>query len=686
MKHAIFAASVLLLALAPVSRADEPATQEDARALSEHLIYSVNRVPERTFDTARAVEVITREEIWRKNATSLSDILSDETGFVKYRTSSSNAAPVVRGLLGRQVLVLIDGVKVNNALYGDTPNLDLIDISQIERIEIVRGAVSVFGTESLGGVINIITRKGSSTSGNFGASLGMQYSSAAEAFSTPFQVYGQSEKMRWIVGANYQSFGEMRGGEGVGTQRFTDYSQRSAHLGFDYFVSTEKTLTFSYRGSEQDDVRTNSTLVSGSALRADTTPIDLQLATLAYQDLTDRGWAQSIRATGYWNRQSTGSIGISRTTPDLQTTFNERDTLLGLNVELGSFFGKHHLVYGADATRDAVDSSREDLTLSTGAIRNVRGRYTDGTTYDTVGVYVQDHVKLTNRLTASAGLRYGFFRTSGSETLPSGPVDLDSTKSDLTGAVNLIFHATSNFNIIGNVMRGFRAPNLRDVSAASFSATTATIPNPNADAEEMISYEGGVKFENELLSASAFYFHNSLSNLLVVTASTWNGLSFIDFNGNGTRDAGEPTVRQNRNLGDATIDGYELELAVRPATWLSLFANYTSTSGETDDTDQVAFVQRVPPPYGALGVKTSFRGRFSPWAEAIYSFNQPYESNGVELTPASDEVKLRAGFNPTDWLRIAVSGENLTNERYIPRFTNTAHPGRRFVLTTEFRF
>jgi hemoglobin/transferrin/lactoferrin receptor protein len=140
MKRIVIAAVGLLVVASRVFAQTESA---DTSKLSEDLIYSVNRTPEHTFDTARAVEVITIDDLWRKSGLTLADVLVDEAGFIKYRTNQYSSAGLLRGLIGKQVLILIDGVKVNNALYGDTPNMDLIDLSQVERIEIVRGVVSV---------------------------------------------------------------------------------------------------------------------------------------------------------------------------------------------------------------------------------------------------------------------------------------------------------------------------------------------------------------------------------------------------------------------------------------------------------------------------------------------------------------------------------------------------------------
>ena len=227
----------------------------DTSKLSEDLIYSVNRTPEHTFDTARAVEVITVDDLWRKSGLTLADVLVDEAGFIKYRTNQYSSAGLLRGLIGKQVLILIDGVKVNNALYGDTPNMDLIDLSQVERIEIVRGVVSVLGTESLGGAINIITRKGPQGDTVLGGTLTTRYSSAAHVFSTPVQLYGQAGKVRYAASANYLRAGEMEGGKTVGVQHFTDFNQEAANLSLQYLLSADKTLSLAYHGAQLDDAK-----------------------------------------------------------------------------------------------------------------------------------------------------------------------------------------------------------------------------------------------------------------------------------------------------------------------------------------------------------------------------------------------------------------------------------------------
>lgn len=665
------------------------AQQADSSKLSEDLIYSVNRTPEHTFDTARAVEVITIDDLWRKSGMTLADVLVDEAGFIKYRTNQYSSAGLLRGLIGKQMLILIDGVKVNNALYGDTPNMDLIDLSQVERIEIVRGVVSVLGTESLGGAINIITRKGPQGDTAFGGTLTTRYSSAANAFSTPIQVYGQVAKFRYAASANYLREGEMEAGEGIGVQHFTDFNQKAGNLSLQYLMSSDKTLTFAYHGTQIDDAKSFGNMNNNTSLRNVQTPNRFQLGSLSYQDLTSRGWSDSLKVTAFWNQQETGSEDVRVKTPTLETDVRERDRMLGLNLEMGSFLGKsQHFVYGVDYAADTIDTSTRDINLTTDAVTYRRGRYTDGAQYSSLGLYVQDHFSVRKWLTASAGLRYGTFKTQGGETLPVlGDVSLDSTKSGATGSLNMIVHVTPTLNVIGNMMRGFRAPNLQDISRFSLSSTTIEVPATRAEAEQVTSYEAGVKYENRFLSGSAFYFINDLSNLLIVSNSTYKGLSFVDANNNGLKDTGEPNVRENLNIGNAQIKGWEANVRVRPTQWMQVWANMTHSTATTDDALKAALVERVPPPFGSAGLRfTANRTAHQPWAEIIGTFTDSYEISGTTLSPSFTEFKLKGGASLTDNFRVLAGVENITNQQYLSRFTTVYWPGRRYVISTEFKF
>ncbi|HEX7680352.1 MAG TPA: TonB-dependent receptor plug domain-containing protein, partial [Thermoanaerobaculia bacterium] len=258
----------------------------------------MDRTPERTFETSRAVQVITSEEIQRLNPRGLADLLEEQTGVAVAETHSGGSASI-RGLSGKQVMLLVDGVKVNNATWGGTTReyLNIVDINQIERIEIVRGVVSVLGTESLGGVINIITKKGPPNGQTFGGSIAGRYASGDTSISTPIEVFGSNGPLRYQGGIARGAFGDIKGGGGVGVEDFSAYHELSGHLNGQYLFSPEKTISFGYQNVRQSAVELPG--VTGVFRNAEMMPRAMQLASLSYQDLTSRGWEDSLRVSAY---------------------------------------------------------------------------------------------------------------------------------------------------------------------------------------------------------------------------------------------------------------------------------------------------------------------------------------------------------------------------------------------------
>ena len=106
-------------------------------------------------DSPRAVTIITAEDIRERNYRSVPEALMEAAGVWVQHTNYGGGSPIIRGMVGNQILILIDGIRLNNAIYRMGPNqyLNTIDINQVERIEIVRGAGSVlYGSDALGGI------------------------------------------------------------------------------------------------------------------------------------------------------------------------------------------------------------------------------------------------------------------------------------------------------------------------------------------------------------------------------------------------------------------------------------------------------------------------------------------------------------------------------------------------------
>jgi outer membrane receptor protein involved in Fe transport len=706
------AALFALLFIPLVAHADPaPEAPPSKSKLGERLIYSVDRTPEAVFETPRGVTIIGRDDLMRKNGFTLSDILMEEVGFTAISERNGQATPIMRGLIARHVLVLVDGVKINNSLWRTNTvtkeQLNLIDVSQIERIEIVRGVVSVLGTEALGGVVNIITRRGPASSEDFGGTIGLRVASADRSFMVPVDVWGRiGNSISYHAGGSFQRLGDLEAGGKAGRQPFTSYSQQAAHANVQFALSAEKDLTFAYQTIEQNDLKFWQSLVPESNVKYEIYPIEpiaMRMATAAYQDLTARPWADALAVNAYWNEQKDGTRRITAKAPQLSEFAYNIDRMTGLNLEGGKFLGSHHFLFGMDLSEEKIRSATETTNLTTGDVARTRGRYTDGARYRSGGIYLNDKFSVTRFATVAAGVRYVVFQTEGKETVPLfGEIDLGSTRKDATTALNVTFHAAPGLNVIAGWFRGFRAPGLDDMSKYFLlgNRTTVEIPNPSMSPERVNSIEAGLKYEGRFFSASAFYFDNELTDVIVRGPSTLNGLSFIDSNGDGKQQAGEPSILQNRNLGQADIDGLEVDLRITPVNGLLIFGNFAQTRGIDELTGLT--LPYIQPEFGTAGVRVSSSRRWAPWAELSMRYASSSVSmdgnatvidlNNLETSAGFRVYTLRAGASVGRFI-LSAAAENLTDEQYsyfryktLSSYMPVYQAGRQLVLGVTYKF
>lgn len=701
LSKGIFVVVLSTCGVAPMllAQEDPPGTSPPAATRPEDLVYAVNRTPELAADTARAVTIITAEDIARKSARTLPEVLMEEAGLFVQATNYGSGSPIIRGLMGKQILILIDGVKVNNATYrtGGIQYLNTIDLAMVERIEIVRGVVSVLGADALGGIINIITRKGATPdlATNANSRLVARYSTADRGFVGRAEGFAATSHFRVLAGVTYRDAGDLDGGGDIGRQTATGYDEKAGNLFVEYALAQDRTVSFAYQVMDQNEVPRTDRITSKTNTRFDFDPQRLQLATLAYQDLALSRFYESLRLSLYWNRQDEGRFEIRPAKLNEERRLMDRDNLFGASLEMASSIGKaHRLLYGVDYWTEGVDSTRNDVSLVTGASAAKRGTYTDGASYDAFAAYLQDQFNAASWLTIVAGGRLNHYSMAGDETSSLGALSLDSGDTHLTGSLNNIFHVAPGLNVLANATTGYRALNIEDVSVFDERPEGTEIPNPDLAPERIAMYEAGVKYSNAKLSATAFAYHSRISDMLVRGAGTYEGLPFFDRNDNGTKDAGEPNVLQRQNTGESTVQGVELEARYRPIPDVQLLGSFTATTGDDDVAQQP--LARIPPKFATLGARWTSRLKAKPWAEVVFHcasaqrrLNPADVSDtriGASGTDGFGVFTLRAGATFRSRIRGTLILENLTDEKYKIHGSGLYRPGRQLVLALETRF
>ena len=151
--------------------------------ISDEFIVTADRIERNPFDTPNAVNLVSQNEIAERASKTSAEALREETGIFVQKTNHGGGSAIIRGLSSNQILILVDGIRLNNSLYrlGNHQYLTTVDNNSVEQIEIVRGPTStLYGSDAMGGTINLRTQVPEYASSDFASkfSVSSRYASA----------------------------------------------------------------------------------------------------------------------------------------------------------------------------------------------------------------------------------------------------------------------------------------------------------------------------------------------------------------------------------------------------------------------------------------------------------------------------------------------------------------------------
>ncbi|MBP7419585.1 MAG: TonB-dependent receptor plug domain-containing protein, partial [Xanthomonadales bacterium] len=247
-----------LLALAPSTvgaAADpDPEPQRKERELGAIQVTATRR-PESTLDVPIATTVVTQDEIRARAGQTVMDALHGETGTFVQQTTPGQGVVIVRGLKGSEVLQLVDGFRLNNAIFRNAPNqyVALVDAQMLGRIEVVRGPMStLYGSDAMGGVVHLISEEPSVEDADWsgGGSVRFQYGSADRSTLTRAEGKAGREQLVFSGGVTYQDVNDLRVGGGDELP-YTSYSARGGNARVRAQLGDGHELSFQLQSMEQ---------------------------------------------------------------------------------------------------------------------------------------------------------------------------------------------------------------------------------------------------------------------------------------------------------------------------------------------------------------------------------------------------------------------------------------------------
>ncbi|MBU1265511.1 MAG: TonB-dependent receptor [Gammaproteobacteria bacterium] len=633
------------------------------------MVVTATRVERQVFDTPQAVTVLDDLAVQQANAGTTPDILSGAEGVLIQKTNTGGGSPFIRGLTGKQVLIMVDGVRVNNSYYRFGPHqyLNTLDPNLIERIEVVRGPTSVlYGSDALGGVINVITRKRTDFSGARGTEglAALHGASADGSLAGRLQVEGNFNQLGYLGGISGKRFNSLEGGGDVGEQMPTAYDELDGDLKLNYRLTGGGELIFAHQISRQFDVPKTSEVTLGDKLKFNYEPQLRSLSYLEYRGRHDEATLVSdVKLNVSFNRQKEGEEIVKVSTPTLETREITDVKTVGATSQFSSKLGRsHQLTYGFDFYRDLFDTRMTLTDLTTGTATAMTPGTPDGAKYESWGVYLQDEVRFTDRFETILGVRYAHFKAEGA----IGINQLNLSDGEATGSINALYRLAPRWNLVGGVAQGYRAPSMEDFfGRVDF---VSEIPNTQLTPEHSLNKEIGVKYYASRTSGDFYLFHTTYDDLI-------------------DRATVAPGVKQRQNIQRALIKGAEFGMKHAFSERWSTAGNLSYAWGEDRDTGEP--LRRIPPLNGSLSLRYAQDERT--WYEvySLFADRQDRLSSGdlsdPRIPPGGTQgyatLNFKAGFEPAPGQDLVVSLENALDAQYKTHGSGVYAPGINLAVT-----
>ncbi|QQR90867.1 MAG: TonB-dependent receptor [Myxococcales bacterium] len=496
---------------------------------------------------SRAQSRVTKDQINERIARSAPDALIYEPGVYVQQTAHGQASPFVRGLTGQQVLLMFDGIRLNNGTFRQGPNqyFFTVDALSIDHIDVIRGSASTrYGSDALGGAIyatpidpvldknntklkwrpKIFTRAGTQdkeVGGRFqlGASIGRKTAAvagfgyrAASRLESGGQVYNPGHTKPLVP--RFEDDGR--------TQLGTGYHEGTFDLRVIHKLSPSVKVVGALYGFRQFDTPRTDQCPPPEAPDSECLWIDQQYRTLSYVAirasellfLRDLDLSVSYQRYDEQRRRERPRSYIRHQWKDAVDTLGINFRSATEAFELSEYmFAK--LRFGFQGLVDQVSSSAKTLfTDLEQTTYQSRGLYIDGSRYFTLGLFSELEVYATRWLTLYTGARLSTIGARTPEDTQSETKGVNKNYSAIVGRFGLDIRLHENSSLFFNVDQGFRAPNLDDLSARTQVGPGFQYENPKLGPEYSTTFELGLRSKTEFMRADTWLFATVLEDAI----------------------------------------------------------------------------------------------------------------------------------------------------------------------------
>lgn len=700
----------------------------------EEIVVSASKFEEKKKDVAQNIRTMNKSELERLNQSSTADVLNNQGNIFVQKSQLGGGSPVIRGFETNKILLVVDGVRMNNAIYrgGHLQNVITLDNSVLDKVEVVFGPGSVvYGSDALGGVVHFYTKNPLLSTGDktlVKANAFARYNSASSGYSAHADVSVGGRKVGSLSSFTYAKFDDLRQGSNR-NPFYPDFGARTFYVqrinGADSMVpNTDPDLQIG-SGYTQYDILQKLTYKPG---KYTTHQLNMQYSTSSdiprYDRLVETSGSKPKFAEWYYGPQDRALASYNLLITKSNRVFDhakliaaaqhieesrvdrrfgndnknyriEKVNVLSLNLDFDKLIGKQELRFGAEANANKVGSAAFQENIKTGIISALNTRYPDGgATVLSAAVYGTHAWEIGPRLVLNDGIRLSHNRLRAEfkdkSFFPFPFAEVVQNNTALNGNLGLIYTPLKSWRFVAAAGTAFRSPNVDDLAKVFESVSGKLIvPNPTLKPEYSYNAEVGIaKTFNDNLCLSVTGYYTWINNIITTGISTFGGEDSILYDGQLSQ------VITSMNKGNACIYGVEASLKGNITDKWQVFStiNYTYGRIQTDTTDYP--LDHIPPVYGRVGfgynakrIKSDLFVQYSGWKK-LEDYNLIGEDNSAFATahgmPAWYTLNARIGYQFSKYVNLQVACENILDANYRMFASNISAPGRNFIATVRF--
>ena len=720
-------------------------TDTTTKELKDVVIYA-NKFPTLSKNIVQRVVALTDKVLLQQQANT-ADILTASGQVFVQKSQAGGGSPVVRGFEASRVLLMVDGVRMNSAIFraGHLQNIITVDNMILDRVEIVYGPSStLYGSDALGGVVNLFTKQPQLYKSNLvskkapwkaDGNLVYRYGNGQNENRQHIDINLANNKWAYLTSFTNSSFGDMRQGN-KRLAAYPDFGKR-----FFYVV----------RENNTDVVKDNSTSLNIQKLSGynqidllqkvlykpnDNTEhlLNVQISNSSdinrYDRLTETSKGLPVFSEWYYGPQVRNMIGYKLTTSNLNGYFQKLTTninyqhleesritrrfksnnkdyrfeavdIFGLNMDLLHQGKSSTLNIGVESYYNHVGSTAYRNNIATNLRSAITTRYSDGpTNMANYALYAQHTQFLKGNWVLNTGLRLNNVQLNANfkdTALMRFPfTDANQNNTAITGNLGMAYNGADGLRVTFGVSSGFRAPNVDDLTKV-FDTRTGYVVVPNKDLKPEYTYnaELNVSKTTSNYSIGASLFYTWFRNALVVDKFKWNNASAILYQGIMS------DVYATQNKAKAVVYGFNVNGSANLTPNTTLAASYTYTKGnyadrKLDGLNTALPLDHIPPTYGRIGLKHNVKKLtaelftvFNGW-KRIEDYNLNGEDNEIYATkdgmPAWQIWNINTSYQASKKLSFSFQIENIADLNYRYFASGISALGRNYLVQAKYSF